>query len=609
MSRPQDDRNQEATVYLVRIMQMHLYGVSNRPGNQGNLDERVTDPIVWELMLQAGPVGTPPNCRTVHQKILKYCLLVNVHLPKDRVSMAHQGYGFCEFLTEEDAEYACKIMNQIKLWGKPIRVNKASSDKKQLDVGANLFIGNLDDNVDERLLYDTFSAFGVMATTAKIARDPSSGISKGYGFVSYTDFESSDAAIESMNGQFLMNKAITVQYAFKKDGKGERHGTSAERLLAAQARKNNALPVNARPPPAPMAFGARPPMPGFQGPYQDGGVSDDAYDECAGWDADGDAAAADSEYVHVRAWYVPPATTTWIYAWDDAAAGRDASSSPSCTAVLVCMSTHSTTIMSLQPIVSLYQYALTPLAPFSWFGLKISSLDLVAAFRLCYVLRHMRENLRDEHTKRRATDSKLPPPEDRSFTRDALTVLTVVYGGEAIAAPLLGVPSSFMISGVGPLLYIIAQALVDALPFLPPMGLNSELPLSILDGHTRAMLVCTLVPPVVLQSPLPAVSDSPWALLLSSFLITNGGFFITNLVSFLHPTPLMLTTPGELQPRTWGTGGVGGAGVGVGKIAPLDPETARSACALVLAVLFASRTARQFGFVGKRGVAEKIKTN
>lgn len=71
-----------------------------------------------------------------------------------------------------------------------------------------------------------------------------------------------------MNGQFLMNKAITVQYAFKKEGKGERHGTPAERLLAAQARKNNALPVAARPPPAPMAFGARPPVPGFQGPYQ-----------------------------------------------------------------------------------------------------------------------------------------------------------------------------------------------------------------------------------------------------------------------------------------------------------------------------------------------------
>ncbi|KAJ7090392.1 hypothetical protein B0H15DRAFT_263198 [Mycena belliarum] len=225
MSRPQDDRNQEATVYL------------------GNLDERCTDALVWELMLQAGPV-------------------VNVHLPKDRISMAHQGYGFCEFLTEEDAEYACKIMNQIKLWGKPIRVNKASSDKKQLDVGANLFIGNLDENVDERLLYDTFSAFGIMATTAKVARDPTAGTSKGYGFVSYTDFEASDAAVESMNGSFLMNKAITVQYAFKKDGKGERHGTAAERLLTAQARKNNALPAAARPPFAGV-LAQPPPPPGF----------------------------------------------------------------------------------------------------------------------------------------------------------------------------------------------------------------------------------------------------------------------------------------------------------------------------------------------------------
>ena len=38
----------------------------------------------------------------------------NVHLPKDRVSMSHQGLGFCEFLIPEDAEYACKIMNQVR---------------------------------------------------------------------------------------------------------------------------------------------------------------------------------------------------------------------------------------------------------------------------------------------------------------------------------------------------------------------------------------------------------------------------------------------------------------------------------------------------------------
>lgn len=31
-----------------------------------------------------------------------------------------------------------------------------------MDVGANLFVGNLDAEVDEKLLFDTFSAFGVI---------------------------------------------------------------------------------------------------------------------------------------------------------------------------------------------------------------------------------------------------------------------------------------------------------------------------------------------------------------------------------------------------------------------------------------------------------------
>jgi splicing factor 3B subunit 4 len=80
-----------------------------------------------------------------------------------------------------------------------------------------------------------------------------------------------------MNKQYLMNKPIEVQYSFKKEKAGERHGTAAERLLAAQARKNMALPISARPPAAPAAllgqFGVRPPMPfaplpgGYQGQF------------------------------------------------------------------------------------------------------------------------------------------------------------------------------------------------------------------------------------------------------------------------------------------------------------------------------------------------------
>ena len=51
-------------------------------------------------------------------------ILVNVHMPKDRITQAHQGYGFVEFMGEDDADYAIKIMNMIKVYGKPIRVNK-----------------------------------------------------------------------------------------------------------------------------------------------------------------------------------------------------------------------------------------------------------------------------------------------------------------------------------------------------------------------------------------------------------------------------------------------------------------------------------------------------
>ncbi|KAJ2019271.1 Spliceosome-associated protein 49 [Coemansia sp. S680] len=204
-----NERNQEASVYI------------------GNLDDRVTDELIWELMVQAGPV-------------------VNVHLPKDRVTQSTQGYGFCEFQSAEDADYAVKVMNMVKLYGKPMRVNKSANDRRLMDVGAKLFIGNLDPDVDEKLLFDTFAAFGPVVQNPKIARDASSGNSKGFAFVAYATFEAADAAIEAMNGQYLANKPVSVNYAFKKDAKGERHGSAAERLLAAQARKND--PTSVAPP-------------------------------------------------------------------------------------------------------------------------------------------------------------------------------------------------------------------------------------------------------------------------------------------------------------------------------------------------------------------------
>ncbi|KAH9910096.1 RNA-binding domain-containing protein [Xylariomycetidae sp. FL2044] len=218
------EQDKEATVYV------------------GNIDERATDALIWELMVQAGPV-------------------VNVHLPKDRVTQSHQGFGFVEFNGEVDADYAAKIMNGIRLYGKALRVNKASADKqKPLEIGAELFIGNLDPMVDEKVLYDTFSRFGTLIAPPKVARDDN-GLSKGYGFVSYSSFEASDDAINNMNGQFLMNKDVSVQYAYKKDGKGERHGDKAERELAAQAKKHNVTIESQPMPPALLQTPSQPAAP------------------------------------------------------------------------------------------------------------------------------------------------------------------------------------------------------------------------------------------------------------------------------------------------------------------------------------------------------------
>lgn len=44
-----------------------------------------------------------------------------------------------------------KVLNMVKLFGKAIRINKASQDKNSNEVGANLFIGNLDPEVDEKV--------------------------------------------------------------------------------------------------------------------------------------------------------------------------------------------------------------------------------------------------------------------------------------------------------------------------------------------------------------------------------------------------------------------------------------------------------------------------
>eukprot|EP00171_Calliarthron_tuberculosum_P010017 IDg10017t1 len=183
------ERNAEATIHI------------------GQLDDKVTDAMLWELMQQASPVK-------------------HVYIPRDRITGKHFGYGFCEFHKPLDAAYANKVLNMVKLFGKPLRLSQSAVDRRTQDIGANLFIGNLSEDTDEKLLHDAFSTFGPLIEPASVMRDASTGNSKLFGFVKYTTFEAADNAISIMNGEHIGNRPIVVQYAFKKDGKErERHGS------------------------------------------------------------------------------------------------------------------------------------------------------------------------------------------------------------------------------------------------------------------------------------------------------------------------------------------------------------------------------------------------
>lgn len=147
-----------------------------------------------------------------------------------------QGFAFVELRSVRDAEYACRVLGMVKLFGRPIRVDRSASSKQDAAVGAKLYVSGLSAEVDDKVLHDTFSAFGRLVGSAHVQLDAETGANKGFGFVEFDSFEAADAAMESLNGQYLCGRPLSVQYAYKRDTPNVRHGTGAERLMAA-ARK------------------------------------------------------------------------------------------------------------------------------------------------------------------------------------------------------------------------------------------------------------------------------------------------------------------------------------------------------------------------------------
>ncbi|KAA8539781.1 hypothetical protein F0562_026473 [Nyssa sinensis] len=78
----------------------------------------------------------------------------------------------------------------------------------------NLYIGYLPPTLDDDGLIRLFSPFGDIVM-AKIIKDRLTGLSKGYGFVKYSDVQQANNAIASMNGYRLDGRTIAVRVAGK----------------------------------------------------------------------------------------------------------------------------------------------------------------------------------------------------------------------------------------------------------------------------------------------------------------------------------------------------------------------------------------------------------
>lgn len=83
-----------------------------------------------------------------------------------------------------------------------------------------LFVGGISWNTDESLLRSTFEQYGEL-DEVKVITDRDTGRSRGFGFVTFSQAEHADAAIEALDGQQLDGRSIAVNEA---RDRGDRRG-------------------------------------------------------------------------------------------------------------------------------------------------------------------------------------------------------------------------------------------------------------------------------------------------------------------------------------------------------------------------------------------------
>uniref|UniRef100_A0A3Q2Q9M3 Poly(A) binding protein, cytoplasmic 1-like n=1 Tax=Fundulus heteroclitus TaxID=8078 RepID=A0A3Q2Q9M3_FUNHE len=153
----------------------------------GDLHPDVTEAMLYQKFSPAGPIMSIRVCR-------------------DIITRRSLGYAYINFQQPADAECALDTMNYDVIKGRPIRIMWSQRDPglRKSGVG-NIFIKNMDESIDNKALYDTFSAFGNILSCKVVCDEKGS---KGYGFVHFETQEAANRAIETMNGMLLNDRKV-----------------------------------------------------------------------------------------------------------------------------------------------------------------------------------------------------------------------------------------------------------------------------------------------------------------------------------------------------------------------------------------------------------------
>jgi len=86
-------------------------------------------------------------------------------------------------------------------------------------MGSKLYVGNLSYDVDSSTLEGLFGTYGTVAS-ATVINDRDTGRSKGFGFVEMNSEAEAQAAIDGLDGQDCMGRALKVNEAKPRENRG-----------------------------------------------------------------------------------------------------------------------------------------------------------------------------------------------------------------------------------------------------------------------------------------------------------------------------------------------------------------------------------------------------